>query len=257
MLTHEFNNMLTPILEKISLENKEGYVMGDFNINLMNYETDNPTSHFLDNVCSSSLFPYINIPTRHTSRAKTLLDNIIHNSINGNAISGNITTDISDHLAQFLITSYQVHSKTKPKKTLKRNFKSFVQDNFKHDLQNVDWEYTLDIHLHDANHSFEQFLKKINDILDKHAPLKYMSRKQQKNISKTWITKGLLKSINIKNTLCNKFCRTKDNKSKSDLHNKFRKYRNLILTLSRKSKDSYFKSFFEEHKKMVLKYGKE
>ena len=47
MLTYEFNDMLTPILEK----NKEGYVMGDFNIYLMNYETDNPTSHFLDTVC--------------------------------------------------------------------------------------------------------------------------------------------------------------------------------------------------------------
>ena len=47
----------------------------------------------------------------------------------------------------------------------------------------------------------------------------------------------------------NKFCRAKVNKLKSDLYNKFKKYRNLILTLSRKSKDSYFKSFFEEPKK--------
>ena len=80
-----------------------------------------------------------------------------------------------------------------------------------------------------------------------------MSRKQQKSISKPWITKGILKSIKTKNTLHNKFCRAKDNKSKSDLHNKFKKYCNLILTLSRKSKDSYFKSFFEEQKKNGLK----
>ena len=223
----------------------------------MNYQTDNPTSHFLDNVCSNNFVQYINIPTCHTSGSKTLIDNKLHNSINGNTISGNITTDISDHLAQFLITSYQVHSETKPKKILTRNFKSFAQDNFKHDLKNVDWEYTLDIHLHDANHSFEQFLKKINDMLGRHATLKYMSRKQQKSISKPWITKGILKSIKTKNTLHNKFCQAKDNKSKSDLHNKFKKYCNLILTLSRKSKDSYFKSFFEEQKKMVSKYGKE
>ena len=31
MLTHEFNDMVTPILENISLENKEGYVLGDVN----------------------------------------------------------------------------------------------------------------------------------------------------------------------------------------------------------------------------------
>ena len=68
---------------------------------------------------------------------------------------------------------------------------------------------TLDIHLHDANHSFEQFLQKINSILDKLAPLKYMSRKQQ-NMSKPRITKIILKSIKIKNTLHSKFCRAKD-----------------------------------------------
>ena len=219
----------------------------------MNYETDNPTSHFPDNIWSNSFFPYINILTRHTSRYKTLIDNILHNGINANTISGNITTDISDHLAQFLITSYQVHIETKPKKILTRSFKSFVQDNFKYDLQSVDWEYTLDIHLHDANHLFEQFLKKLNNILDKHASLNYMSRKQEQNVTKPGITKGILKSIKIKNTLYNKFCRAKDNKSKSDLHNKFKKYCNRILTLSRKSKDSYFKSFFEEHKKNGLK----
>ena len=43
--------------------------MEDFNINLMNYETGNPTSLFLDNTCSNSFFPCINIPTRHTSRS--------------------------------------------------------------------------------------------------------------------------------------------------------------------------------------------
>ena len=104
-----------------------------------------------------SLYQY---PTRHRSWSKTLIDNILHNGINGNTVSGKVTTDISDHLTQFLITSYQVHSETKPTKILRRTFKSFVQDNFKHDLQNIGWEYTLGIHLHDANHSFEQFAEK-------------------------------------------------------------------------------------------------
>ena len=101
MLTHEFNDILIPILETICLENEEGYVMRYFNINLMNYEIDLPTSHFLDNFCSNSFFPYIMYPERHLSRSKTLIDNLLHNGINGNTVS-------------------------------------FVQDNFKHDLQSID-----------------------------------------------------------------------------------------------------------------------
>ena len=121
ILTREFNDMLTPILEKISLENKEGYVMGDLIIILTNHETDNPTSHVLGNVFSNSFFPYINIPTLHTSRSKTLIDNILHNCMNGN-----ITADISDHLTQFLVTYYQVNSEKEPKKIRARTFKSLL-----------------------------------------------------------------------------------------------------------------------------------
>ena len=62
-----------------------------------------------------------------------------------------------------------------------------------------------------------------------------------------------LKSIKIKNTLYNEFFRVKDNKLKSDLHSKFKKKQHPFLTLSRKRKNSYFKSFFEENKKNGLK----
>ena len=47
MLANEFNDMLTLMAEKYSLENKEGYVMVKLNANLMNYETDNPKSYFV------------------------------------------------------------------------------------------------------------------------------------------------------------------------------------------------------------------
>ena len=38
-----FNDILMPTLEKISKENKDAYLMGDFNINLINYNSHNPT----------------------------------------------------------------------------------------------------------------------------------------------------------------------------------------------------------------------
>ena len=39
LATDKFDNQfLSPMLEKVSFENKEVYLMGDFNINLLNYE---------------------------------------------------------------------------------------------------------------------------------------------------------------------------------------------------------------------------
>ena len=67
----EFNNILMPTLEIISKENNDACLMGDFKINLINYDSQNPTSQFLDGICSNSFFPYIYIPTRHTPKSIT------------------------------------------------------------------------------------------------------------------------------------------------------------------------------------------
>ena len=54
--------------EKVSLENKEFYLMEDFNINPLNYESNQETADFLNNMHSKSLLTYIALPTRITPR---------------------------------------------------------------------------------------------------------------------------------------------------------------------------------------------
>ena len=95
---------LSPILEKASFENSDNYILGDFNISLLNYESDRYTAYFLDDMYSNSCTPYITLPTCITPRSKILIDNIFYNNFNA-SMSGNLITDISDHLAQFIITS--------------------------------------------------------------------------------------------------------------------------------------------------------
>ena len=43
--------------------------------------------------------------------------------------------------------------------------------------------------------AFDNFVACISQMIDKHAPLKRLSRKQQKLVKKPWITKGILTSI--------------------------------------------------------------
>ena len=55
-------------------------------------------------LCSYGFLPYILHPTRVTESTATVIDNIFSNATNfQEAISGNLTLPISDHLAQFLI----------------------------------------------------------------------------------------------------------------------------------------------------------
>ena len=77
--------------------------MGDFNIDLLKYDTEKDSADFLDSMYASFLLPYISTPSRVTPRSKTLIDNIFSNNIEDGSISGNIVTTISDHYAQFLL----------------------------------------------------------------------------------------------------------------------------------------------------------
>ena len=90
------------MLEKVSKEQKQTFLLGDFNINLLNYNVHQPTNDFLDSLPSTSIIPYILQPKRLTSHPKTLIDDIFSNILSSEIISGNLTATISDHLPQFL-----------------------------------------------------------------------------------------------------------------------------------------------------------
>ena len=100
----DFNcNYLNKLLYNISKEQKSVFLLGDFNVNLLNYNEHNQTNEFLDPLASNSFIPLNLQPTRITSHSSTLIDNIFSNVIAPDIISGNLTATISDHLPQFLI----------------------------------------------------------------------------------------------------------------------------------------------------------
>ena len=90
-LTESNSNSLNNLLEKVSKEQKSVFLLGDFNINLLNNNILSPTNEFLDSLASNSFLPYILQPTRITSHSKTLIDNIFTNINLPDSISGILT----------------------------------------------------------------------------------------------------------------------------------------------------------------------
>ena len=82
---------------------------------------------------------------------------------------------------------------------------------------------------------------------DKHVPLKKISNKRFKLKFKPRITKGILKSLKKRNDLHSRFVRAKDSTRKKYLHSRFKIYRNLLVTLIRKSKQNYFNKYFSDN----------
>jgi hypothetical protein len=101
-----FNYEISDILDKTTSENALVYLMGDFNINILDVGEHLPSSEFLDIMYAHSLIPFITKPTRITSETATLIDNIFTNDIaSANVVNGLFYTDISDHLPIFSINS--------------------------------------------------------------------------------------------------------------------------------------------------------
>ena len=87
-------NYLNTLLENISKEQKSIFLIGDFNVNLLNYNEHNQTNELLDSLASNLLIPLILQPTRITTHSNTLIDNIFSNGIDTDIISCNLTVSI-------------------------------------------------------------------------------------------------------------------------------------------------------------------
>ena len=121
-----------------------------------------------------------------------------------------------------------------------------MQENFILDYFCVEWNSLIN-NDKDVNLSFNIFFKKINAILDNHAPLRKFTKKKLRFRSKPWITLGLQKSISIKNCLFAKFIKSNDINQKNEMHIKYKQYRNLISTLLEKNKRLYFTKIFNDN----------
>ena len=154
------NNYFNQIFEILSKERKQVFLLGNFDINLLNYNDHQPTNDFLDSLASNSFIPYILHPIRITSHSKTLIDNIFSNYVFHETISGNTTATISNHLSQFSFISNIFSNPSTPKSNFyERDWQKFKQENFTLDYFDKNWADLLQIDQQNVNHSMHTFFK--------------------------------------------------------------------------------------------------
>ena len=238
------NNRLDKLLKEI----KTVFLLGDFNIDLLQNDQHSPTNEFLDSLYSHMLLPHIVQPTRKRNHSKTLIDNIYSNVITPNNISGNITVTISDHLPQFLIAP-DIFSNPSSRKLniFERDRSKSDQENFILDYLSVDWENLIKSVNGNVDQSFVSFQTKFNLILDMYAALKKISKPKLEFRNKLWIPLGLQKAASIKNHLLTKYMKVKNVTLKTEAQVKYKQYRNILSTLMKESKRSYFTNYFQNN----------
>ena len=231
-----FNNHISSILQKVQKENKSLIIMGDFNINLVNYDSHPETNDFINLMVSHYLLHHILHPTRVTDHSATIIDNIFFNTLEFDTPSGNLLTKISDHFPQFLVIK-NVAVACKNCSLFQYDYSKFSEHLFLEDFKKLPWEDILNNQNSNINVKFDRFYEKIYSTVIHHPPLKKVYKKQLKLRSKPWVTPHIQKLIKHRDKLLRKL---KKSHSKT-----LRKFRNRVVSENRKSKINYFDTYFQ------------
>ena len=231
--TAEFFDHLEKLIKQIDDENKEMYILGDLNCNLLQEKLlfNIPTKK-LDSLYELyQLTQLINEPTRITITTTSLIDHIVTNTPEKISHSGVVHTGISDHSLVYAIRKIRVFQKVEDFVEI-RNMKNFNETKFVDELLNQHWEYIY-FFGEEPNSMWEIWKELFLEVLNKHAPLQH---KRIRSSKVPWITNKIKGLINTRDNLKRKAIITK---LETDLLN-YKRTRNQVNIALRNAKKNYY-----------------
>ena len=233
-----FMESLIPMIKKITDEKKLLYIMGDYNINLLNSDSHKDTGDFINSMYSLSMFPLINKPTRITKYSATLIDNIFTNHLGENFqfLQGILYTDISDHMPIYHITTNRIMC-SKDRYVIKRLVTEDRKTKFKHKINELDWADIIENT--ETNPAFNNFSETFLHFYSECFPLK--KSKVCYTNKKTWLSSGLKVSIKCKNKMYKKMHRHPSEANEAQ----YKAYKNKLNHILRIAEKNHFHSLLE------------
>ena len=175
-------------VDRYSATGKSICLLGDLNINTLRAQTCNCAQQFLDCLQSYAPLPTFDKPKRVYNNSTTLMDNIFTNTFCEYFASENIASDVADHFSQFCIFQSSIET-TQSVKITNPDYSKYSEQRFLQDLSQLHWEFLLSGS--DVDKLFSSFCSKLNKLVNKHAPLRSLSKRKIKQLSKPWITNQL------------------------------------------------------------------
>ena len=234
-----FSSELENILQNDLLRNKRCIVAGDFNICLM--QNNSNTSRLVETMQSLHYYPLITKPTRYSEivgQLPTLLDHIWYNNLDV-CSSGVVSYTGTDHRPTFLLIPLFSHDYNKHELT-KITFRvnnSLNRENFKNEVDNFDWNLlsSTDINLYVTN-----FMCKIYELYCSNFPIKtkYISKRKAMN---PWCTPDLINLIDQKSTYFELYRLGMITKQENN------RFKNKVRSKIEKAKIDYYNDLFENN----------
>ena len=227
------NNISETLTYIPKFNDRETYILGDININLLCDKQKIPMGikKYREFCALQGLTQIIENATRVTETSSSLLDHILTNSKEEKiSQSGILDIGISDHQLIFC-TRKTLRPKTGEKTFIKiRYLKNYSKDKLLEDLSSCDFpNYST---FADVNEAYSDFVEKMSDVVNKIAPMKEICIK---NNTAEWVDEEVLEGIKTRDKLFRKF-----KKSRSNIDNtNYKKSRNQLQGLIKRKKRNF------------------
>ena len=114
-------------------------------------------------------------------------------------------------------------------KSISPDWEKFNNQSCLEDFEKINWNHVLQLNKNNVKITFKNYLNTVNTLINSHAPLKKLNKKQRKFQQKPWITKGIQNAIEKKNRLFKKYIKCGDS-NKNIFHQYYKTYQNSLST---------------------------
>ena len=240
-----FTGKIKELAERNKQKQKPLILIGDLNLNSLDYATNNHVQNFFNLAFENGIFPVINRPEKIMKTSETAIDDILTNPIlNFEVHTGIIKNDVSDHFGIFCVLKTDLERKSNNEYILRRDIGKSNVEKFKGLMNTVD--RNLITQTLNPNDSYSIFIEKFIKIYDQAFPLQKIKIKGKSLVS-PWITKEIRKSSRKKQHLYEKFLKHKTTKTLET----YKSYKNLFENIKKSSKKHYYQNKLEKWKNNV------
>ena len=190
----EFIGEFTKVIS--DYKDKPLLIMGDFNIDLMCYDSNSNVDKFVDTMMSNSLFPLINKPTNFFRNTSTLIDHSWSNVLHESTRASIVDTSVSTHKPIFTVLPASLKQLAHETNDAIRNILIHNDNNirlFNKDLENItsfDYDSGYITDSHKIKSVFSEFYSKLAIIYSKHISVKTELSSKRNRFDKPWISTG-------------------------------------------------------------------
>ena len=228
-------------------------ILGDFNIDLLSYNTNHNTDKFVNAMISNSFFPLVNKPTNFFRNSSTLIDHAWCNILNEKTQASILDISESTHKPVLTVIPTALEHFVDDSGTTDRNIRihnvnDSTIDSFDKDFDSIVSSFNPNddpiLDKDKARLAFSKFYTKLDNIYSKHITIDTVLTSKRNKFDKPWITTGLALSCKIKNKLHNKWIKARGTTTEHVKKIEYKNYRSKLRNLIRASEINYFKSKF-------------